>query len=72
MTVDREDIKTDVAKLALPLLVDRLGDTVEITRAEYDAFADRHGGVRQVGVQIEWTGGGMRLTIVHKERPPAH
>lgn len=65
-----DELKTDVAKLALPLLVERLGGTVEITEAEHQAFAERYGGLRNVGVQIEHTPNGLRLTIVRTERPP--
>ena len=68
--VTPEEIKTDVAALAMPLLVERLGGTVEITQAEYDAFVERHGGQRKVGVQIDRTPAGIRLTIIHVERPP--
>lgn len=63
-----DDIKNEVARLALPLLVERLGGVVEITQAEYDAFEAKHG-KRTAGIAIEWTGGGFRLTIVHVERP---
>lgn len=62
-------IGDDAYQLALPLLVERLGGVVEVTQAEYDAFAERHGGIRNVGVQIERTANGLRLTIVHPERP---
>lgn len=65
-----DELKTDVAKLALPLLVERLGGTVEITEAEHQAFVERHGGIRNVGVRIERTTSGLRLTIIHAERPP--
>ena len=39
---------------------------MEISQAEYDAFAERHGGIRKV----DRTATGLRLTIVHPERPP--
>lgn len=68
--MDPKEIKDDVAQLAMPLLVERLGGTVEITEAEYQAFAERHGGIRNVGVKIDMTDAGLRLTIVHAERPP--
>ena len=61
----------EVAALALPLLVERLGGTVEITEAEYDAFEARHG-KRTAGVKIERTERGLRLTIIHQERPPVN
>jgi hypothetical protein len=41
--MDRDDIKNEVARLALPHLVERLGGVVEITQAEYDAFEAKHG-----------------------------
>jgi hypothetical protein len=66
--MDPDEIKSEVARLALPLLVERLGGVVEITQAEYDAFETKHG-KRTAGVAIEWTGDGFRLTIVHPERP---
>jgi hypothetical protein len=62
-------IGEDVYALALPLLVERLGGVVEISQAEYDVFAERHGGLRKVAVQIDRTPTGLRLTIVRKERP---
>jgi hypothetical protein len=68
--MDPNDLRADVAKLALPLLVERLGGMVEITEAEQQAFADRHGGLRSVGVQVERTANGLRLTVVHTEQPP--
>jgi hypothetical protein len=64
------EIAADVYKLALPLLVERLGGVVEITEAEQEAFAERQGGIRKVAVQIDRTPTGLRLTIVHKGRPP--
>jgi hypothetical protein len=67
--MDPDDVKNEVARLALPLLVERLGGVVEITQAEYDAFEHKHG-KRTGGVAIEWTGDGVRLTIVRRERPP--
>lgn len=70
--MDRDDFRAEVALIALPLLVERLGGTVEITQAELDALAERHGGIRQVGTQIEKTLNGFRLTIVQKDRPPAN
>lgn len=67
--MDPKAVGQDVYKLALPLLVERLGGLVEITQAEYDAFAERHGDMRQIAVQIERTANGLRLTIIHQERP---
>lgn len=67
---DPKAIGEEAYKLALPLLVERLGGVVEVTEAELDAFAARHGGLRKVAVHIDRTAGGLRLTIVHKERPP--
>ena len=67
---DQAAIGEDAYKLALPLLVERLGGVVEVTQTEYDAFAERHGGIRNAAVQIERTATGLRLTIVHPERPP--
>lgn len=64
------ELGDDAYRLALPLLVERLGGVVEVTEAELDAFAERHGGLRKVAVQIDRTAAGLRLTIVHKERPP--
>jgi hypothetical protein len=56
--MDPKDIKADVPQLALPLLVERLGGTVEITEAEYEAFMERHAeDGRKPGVQIERTDG---------------
>lgn len=67
----REEAVDESSKLALPLLVERLGGTVEITQAEYEAFVARHGGTaRNIGVQIERTPNGLRFTIIHVERPP--
>lgn len=66
--MDHDEIKNEVARLAMPLLIERLGGVVEISQAEYDAFEKKHG-KRTAGVAIEWTGNGLRLTIVHRERP---
>jgi hypothetical protein len=66
---DPKALGEEVAKLALPLLVERLGGVVEITEAEHQAFAERHGGIRNVGVRVDRTASGFRLTIVHPERP---
>jgi hypothetical protein len=65
-----EEFTTTIALIALPLLVERLGGTVEITEAELDALGERHGGIRRVGTRIEKTANGFRLTIVRKDRPP--
>lgn len=66
---DRE-LGGDVARLALPLLVERLGGVVEISEAELDAFLERHAepGLAP-GVRIETTERGIRLTIVHAKKP---
>lgn len=71
--MDQEDVKADVAKLALPILVERLagpGGTVTITQAQYDEFARRHGGLRAVGVKIDYQDGELRLSLTRTERPP--
>lgn len=65
-----DEVKVGAAKLALPLLVERLGGVVEITEAELAALAQRHGGIRNAGVQIERIPDGLRFTIVHREREP--
>jgi hypothetical protein len=65
-----DEAKVEAAMLALPLLVERLGGVVEITEAELEALGIRHGGLRNVGVQIEKISGGLRFTIVHVEREP--
>jgi hypothetical protein len=67
---DPRAIGAEVYQLALPLLVERLGGVVEITEAEFEAFAELHGGIRKVAVQIDRTATGLRLTIVHAQRPP--
>jgi len=68
--MDRKDFADEVTRIAMPMLVERLGGTVEITEAELDALAARHGGIRRVGVQIDKTLNGFRLTIIQKDRPP--
>jgi hypothetical protein len=65
-----DEVKIEAAKLALPLLVERLGGVVEVTEAELEAFGERHGGLRSAGVQIERIPNGLRFTIVHRERRP--
>lgn len=65
-----DEVKIEAAKLALPLLVERLGGVVEITEAELEAFGERHGGLRNAGVQIERISNGLRFTIIHRERRP--
>lgn len=37
-----EAFKSEVARLAMPLLVERLGGTVEITKIELETFRARH------------------------------
>ncbi len=66
----KDEIKNEVALLAMPLLVERLGGVVELTEAELEAFGERHGGIRNVGTKIEKTPRGIRLSIVHVKRPP--
>ncbi len=68
----KDELKNEVALLALPLLVERLGGVVELTEPELEAFAERHGGIKNVGTKIEKTPKGIRLTIVHVERPSAN
>lgn len=69
--MDPKKVSEEIAKLAMPLLVERLGGTVEITEAEWQSFVERHGGTaRNVGVQVEKTEHGFRLTVVQKDRPP--
>lgn len=68
--IPAEDLKNEIARLAMPLLVERLGGVVELTEAELDAFGERHGGIKKVGVRMDRIPGGIRLTIVHVERPP--
>jgi hypothetical protein len=66
-----DELKTEASKLALPLLVERLGGVVELTVGEYQAFVQRHGGsARNIGVQIERTRTGLRFTIIHVDREP--
>ena len=67
-----KEFKSEIALIALPLLVERLGGTVEIIEAELDALAARFGGLRKLGVAIEKASAGFRLTIVSQDRPPAN
>ncbi len=62
-----DEMKIEAAKLALPFIVERLGGVVEITEAELQAFGERHGGLRNAGVQIERIPNGLRFTIVLRE-----
>jgi hypothetical protein len=70
LDLNSDEFTTTIALIALPLLVERLGGTVEITEAELDALGERHGGIRRVGTQIKRTANGFRLTITQKDRPP--
>lgn len=69
-----EEIKSEVAQLALPILVERLagpGGTVIITEQQYAEFGERHGGLRNVGVKLDWSGGQLYLSLIEKtDRPP--
>lgn len=49
--MEQDETKSEVARLALPLLVERLGGTVEITQDEYDYLPEPLATVpiRQVG-----------------------
>ena len=74
---DPDELKNQASPLAMPLLVERLGETVELTEAELKAFAERHGGIKRVGVKMERTQGGASggrssMSSGHGQtRPPA-
>ena len=67
---ERPGIKADVAKLALPVLVERLGGAVTITEAELADLGRRYGGPRNLGVRAEYHGSELRLTLVTPPRRP--
>lgn len=62
-------LSDNVAQLALPVLVERLGGAVEITEAEYEALWERYGGRDRIGVKAEYEGATLRLTLVSKPGP---
>lgn len=62
----KAEIRADVAKLALPVLVSRLGGSVKITEAELT-------GLGKVAVRADYIGGELFLALVDApERPPLH
>lgn len=69
--MDKDDpaaIRSDVAKLALPVLVQRLGGSVKITEAELEALQ-----LQKVAVRADYIGGELFLALVDApERPPLH
>lgn len=69
-TMSDAETRSELALLALPILVDRLGGTVDITRADLDALAARFGGIRNVAVRIAKVPGGFRYALGRApERP---
>lgn len=68
---DRAAIRADVAKLALPVLVERLGGSVTITEAELTALGARYGGIRNLAVRADYIDGKLLLSLVAAPaRPP--
>jgi len=67
---EREAIKSDAAKLALPVLVERLGGAVTITEDELNDLGRRYGGLRNLAVRIEYHGTELRLTLITAPRRP--
>lgn len=63
---EKAGIRADVAKLALPVLVERLGGSVKITQAEVEALTER-----KVAVRADYIGGELFLSLVDAPaRPP--
>jgi hypothetical protein len=65
---EKAGIRADVAKLALPVLVERLGGSVKITEAELEALTER-----KVAVRADYIGGELFLALVDAPaRPPVN
>jgi hypothetical protein len=65
---EKAGIRADVAKLALPVLVERLGGSVKITEAELNALTKR-----KVAVRADYIGGELFLALVDAPaRPPVN
>jgi hypothetical protein len=60
----RARLKGDIAHLALPVLVERLGGVVTISAAEYEALWTRYGGRDRVAVRATYQGTELTLTLV--------
>jgi hypothetical protein len=67
---DPEKIKADMASVALPVLIERLGGSVVITEEEYEAMGRRYGGVSRLAVQAEYHGNALHLTLIKNPKPP--
>ncbi len=69
--MDAEEVACNRAKIAnnvLPVLLDRAGGSVTVTRADFEAVAARYGGASQMTMAMERVGGGVRVTLMRK--PP--
>jgi biotin carboxylase len=66
---DKARTRTVAANNALPVLVDRAGGTVTVTRQEFAELAARYGGASRMVVMVEDVAGGeaIRLTLTRKE-----
>jgi hypothetical protein len=63
MDEKREELKVDIAKVALPVLVERLGGLVTITEDESEALWARYGGRDRVAVKAEYSKVDRQLTL---------
>jgi hypothetical protein len=61
-----EKVKAAMAAVALPMLVERHGGKVTFSRDEYEAMGARYGGFSRLGVQVEYDGETLTLTLVAK------
>jgi hypothetical protein len=73
LNVDEKDrgIRDEAARLALPVLVERLGGEVTITEAEFEATGKRYGGIDNLGVEITYRNRELHLKLIASpKRPP--
>lgn len=61
---ERNALRLDIAKLALPILVERLGGEVSISEEEAEEVWRRYGGRKKVGVKASYQGSTLTLTLV--------
>lgn len=55
--------RTTVMQTVLPVLIDRAGGEIEITREEFEAVAARYGGPTQMRLQFHSTPDGSRMRV---------
>lgn len=68
--MDKESIKNDAARLALPVLVERLGGSVTISEDELEELGRRYGGTKNIALEIRYHGQALHLTLISAPQQP--